>query len=203
MSEKKTGKGIIIVAFLLSIAIVCGIWGFLIKTNKFINLGEKLRPYIKDIPVVCLILPELSLEVEPSEYGRPELENLYKEVTSKNKELEQKNSDLEEEVIQLRDYEEKYNILLKEVASLKEIVAAFEAKNSEEATQLEKITSLVKVYEAMEAAEAASILEEMGTLNINLVMEICKNMKSATFSSIMQEMNTDFAAILSERMIEE
>ena len=105
----------------------------------------------------------------------------------------------------LREVEEKYNILLKEVSSLKETIAVFEAQNSEEASEaekLEKLKKLVKVYESMDAAEAAAVLEEMGTLNINLVMDICKNMKSASFSEILQAMNVDFAAILSERMIE-
>ena len=52
----------------------------------------------------------------------------------------------------------------------------------------------------MEVKESAAILEEIGELNISLVIDICKEMKTAKFAEIMQEMNTDFAAILSERM---
>ena len=55
---------------------------------------------------------------------------------------------LEEEVIPLRETEQKYNILLKEVATLKETIAIFEAENSAQATEAEKMKSLVKVYES-------------------------------------------------------
>ena len=52
----------------------------------------------------------------------------------------------------------------------------------------------------MEASEAAKVLEEVGELNISLVVDICREMKTATFAEIMQNMSTEFAAILSERM---
>lgn len=207
MSNKKGGGSlIVIIAILLFFGTLGGVWGYLIKTNKFINLGEKLRPYIKDIPVISMILPDSSSEADPTTFGRTELERLYAELTAENKTLTEKNNTLEDEVILLRETETKYNILLKEVASLKETIAVFEAQNSVEASEAEKLENLknlVKVYESMEAAEAAAVLEQMGTLNINLVMEICKNMKTSSFSEIMQEMDKDFAAILSERMIED
>ena len=59
---------------------------------------------------------------------------------------------------------------------------------------------MVKIYESMEPANAAGILEDVGELNISLVVEICKSMKAAKFSEILQEMDTSFAAILCERM---
>lgn len=207
MSDKKGGSTlIVIIAILLFFGTLGGVWGYLIKTNKFINLGEKLRPYIKDIPIISMILPDSSAEADPTTFGRNELERLYAELSSENKILTEKNNTLEDEVVLLRETATKYNILLKEVASLKETIAVFEAQNSVEASEAEKLENLknlVKVYESMEAAEAAAVLEQMGTLNINLVMEICKNMKTASFSEIMQEMDKDFAAILSERMIED
>ena len=63
-----------------------------------------------------------------------------------------------------------------------------------------KIANMVKIYESMEPANAADILEDVGELNISMVVEICKNMKTAKFSEILQEMDTSFAAILCERM---
>ena len=206
MSEKIGGSGIaVIIAILLFLGTIFGVWGYLIKTNKFINLGEKLRPFIKDIPVISMILPDSNMEADPTTFARSELERLYIELSAQNKTLTDKTTSQEEELTTLREVEEKYNILLKEVSSLKETIAVFEAQNSEEASEaekLEKLKKLVKVYESMDAAEAAAVLEEMGTLNINLVMDICKNMKSASFSEILQAMTVDFAAILSERMIE-
>ena len=64
------------------------------------------------------------------------------------------------------------------------------------------MNNLVKVYESMEAADAAKILEGMGELNISLVVDICKAMKTAKFSELLPEFDTDFAAVLSERMAE-
>lgn len=204
MSEKKGGSGIVIViAILLFLGTIGGVWGYLIKTNKYINLGETLRPYLKDIPVVSMILPDSSAEADPTTFARAELEKYYIDLSSENEILAKKNSELEAEIIPLKEIETKYNILLKEVSSLKETIAVFEAESSLAASETEKIKNLVKVYETMEAQEAAAVLEQMGTLNINLVMEICKNMKSAKFSEIMQEMDVSFAAILSERMIED
>lgn len=207
MSDKKGGSGFVIVlAVLLFFGTLGGVWGYLIKTNKYINLGEKLRPFIKDIPVISMILPDSSAEADPTTFGRNELERLYVELSTENESLTQKNKELDEEVIELRDIEEKYKILLKEVKSLEDALAVFEAQNVKDASELEKLENLknlVKVYETMEATEAAAVLEQMGTLNINLVMKICRNMKSASFSEILQEMDTDFAAILTERMIED
>lgn len=203
MSEKKGSSVlVIIIAVILFLGTIGGVWGYLIKTNKYINLGEKLRPFIQDVPVINMILPESSADAEPTTIARGELERLYVELSSENKALSEKNSKLEEEIVPLRETQDKYNILLKEVNSLKETIAAFEAASSEEASEAEKMKAIVKVYETMEAKEAAAILESMGSLNMNLVMDICKNMKSAKVSEIMQEMDTDFAAILSERMIE-
>lgn len=204
MSEKKGGSGFLIFfAIIIFLGTLGGVWGYLIKTNKYINLGETLRPYLKDIPVISMILPDSSAESDPATFGRSELEKYYIELSSENEILAKKNSELEAEIIPLKEIETKYNILLKEVNSLKETIAVFEAESSLAASETEKIKSLVKVYEAMEASEAAAVLEQMGTLNINLVMEICKNMKSAKFSEIMQEMDVGFAAILSERIIED
>ena len=54
----------------------------------------------------------------------------------------------------------------------------------------------------MEPSNAAKILQDVGELNISLVLEVCEAMKTAKFSEILQVMDTDFAAILSERMAE-
>jgi len=203
MSDKKGAGGFaIVLAVILFIGTVFGVWGYLIKTNKFINLGEILRPYIQDIPVVNMILPDSSADADPTTFARSELERFYQELTAENEVLSQKNTELEAEVVPLREVETKYNILLKEVDNLKKTVANFEAESMAAASEEEKIKNLVKVYESMEAAEAAAILEEIGTLNMNLVMSICNNMKSSSFSEILQAMDKDFAAILSERLIE-
>jgi flagellar motility protein MotE (MotC chaperone) len=202
--KKSSGIGVIVVAFLLILLIICSVWIYLIRTNNFINLGERIRPYIKDTPIINLILPPPLEDHDPTVYSREELEQLFKTLSQQNEELTESKLKLEEENSSLKEVEEKYNILLTEVESLKNVVSTFDAATQEEIKEIESkqsIANLVKVYETMEAADAAKILEEMGTLNISLVMEIFKSMKSNKIAEIMQEMDTDFAAILSERMI--
>lgn len=204
-AKKSSGIGVIVVSILLVFVIIIGVWVYLIRTNKFINLGEKIRPYIKEIPLVSLILPPPLDESDPTAYSREELEELYKTLSQENKKLTENKTKLEEENTSLKDVEEKYNILLAEVDTLKKAVSTFEAASLEEVKEKEEkenVANLVKVYESMEAAESAEILEQIGTLNISLVVEICRSMKSSKFAEIMQEMDKDFAAILSERMIE-
>lgn len=204
-AKKSSGIGVIVVSILLVFVIIIGVWVYLIRTNKFINLGEKIRPYIKEIPLVSLILPPPLDENDPTAYSREELEELYKTLSQENKKLTENKTKLEEENTSLKDVEEKYNILLTEVDTLKKAVSTFEAASLEEVKEKEEkenVANLVKVYESMEAAESAEILEQIGTLNISLVVEICRSMKSSKFAEIMQEMDKDFAAILSERMLE-
>lgn len=208
MSETKKVNmvGIIIFAFLLAISIVIAIWVYLIRTNNFINLGEQLRPYLKDIPVVSLILPPPLEEHNPLGYSREELEELFKKLSQENEQLAETKAKLEEENSSLKEVEEKYSILLTEVENLKKAVQTFDAATVEEVKAIEEkkhIADIVKVYEAMEPSDAASVLESMGTLNITLVVDICKTMKSSKFAEILQEMDKDFAAILSERMIKD
>lgn len=204
--EKKSGGiGLIIFAFILALGIIGGVWVYLIRSNNFINLGEKLRPHIKDIPLISLILPPPLAEHDPTAYSREELEELFKKLSQENEQLSEVKTKLEEENTSLKLVEEKYGILLTEVEGLKKVVSTFDAASVEEEKAAEEkinVSSIVKVYEAMEPAEAASVLESMGTLNISLVAEICNTMKSSKFAEIMQEMDTDFAAILSERMVE-
>ena len=205
-TKKVNVVGIIIFAFLLAISTVIAIWVYLIRTNNFINLGEQLRPYLKDIPVVSLILPPPLDEHNPLEYSREELEELFKKLSQENEVLSENKAKLEEENTALKEVEEKYSILLTEVENLKKAVQTFDAATVEEVKDMEEkkhIADIVKVYESMEPADAASVLESMGTLNITLVVDICKTMKSSKFAEVLQEMDTDFAAILSERMIKD
>ena len=120
-------------------------------------------------------------------------------------ELQKKVSELKVQVSDRTELQEKYDILLKEVERQTEVIANYEKEEEDrikaaEMNDDEKIKNLVKIYENMEVGEAAKILEEIGELNISLVVDICKAMKTATFAEILQNMSTEFAAILSERM---
>lgn len=204
--KPKSAKPLIIFAVILALAIAIGIWVYLIRTNKFFGLGEVLRPRLKDIPIVCLILPEVTdPSTNPNLMSREEINQKYAALLEENVELQKTVSQLKGQITDNKELESKYKILVKEVERQSKLIADYEAKVMVSATQTvtdrkENIKDLVKIYESMEASEAAKILEEVGELNISLVVEICRNMKTATFAEIMQNMSTEFAAILSERM---
>ena len=179
---------------------------YLIRTNKFFGLGEALRPRLKDIPIVCMILPEVTdPSTNPDLMSRNEINKKYTALLEENVELQKTVSQLKGQITDNKELESNYKILLKEVERQTKQIAEYEAKsvavnNVATVNREEELKKLVKLYESMEASEAAKILEEMGELNISLVVQICRNMKTATFAEIMQNMSTEFAAILSERM---
>ena len=200
---KRGSMGVVIlVSVLLVLLIICAIWAYLIKTNKFINLGETLRPYLQDVPVLNMLLPEVPDESNPVAFGRQELEDRYVVLYTENGLLKDRIANLEKDLSEKNDVSQKYAILLREVDLLNAENASLKAsQNSGQPSTKEELASLVKVYETMEASEAAEILEQIGTLNIHLVVKICREMKSAKFAAILAEMDKDFAAILSERML--
>ena len=204
----KSSKPFLIFAIILALVIAIGSWGYLIKTNRFFGLGEILRPRLKDIPIVCMILPEVTdPNVDPNLMAREEINTKYLKLLAENTELQKTVEELKVQVTDRNDIKSKYEILLKEVERQSKEITGYKQAEAEansadalEQIEVEKIKNLVKIYESMEASEVATILEEMGELNISLVVDICKQMKTATFAEVMQNMSTEFAAILSERL---
>lgn len=199
---KKGGTGmIVLVSILIVLLIISGIWAYLIKTNKFIGLGETLRPYLKDIPILNMLLPEIPDASNPVVLGRQELEDKYLVLYTENSLLKDRVDTLEKDLAEKNDVTQKYNILLREVDILNAELAAYKTSTVANAGAKSELEDLVKVYETMEASEAADILEQVGTLNIKLVVRVCREMKTAKFAAILAEMDKDFAAVLSERML--
>ncbi len=202
--KPKSSKAIIIFSLLLALAIAIGSWVYLIRTNKFFGMGELLRPKLKDIPIICNILPPVPIGTEPDLMSREEINSKYTELLNENVELHKKVTDLETKMVELEEIEGKYKIVVKDLEKMSKEFSQLQQKNAEATDTTkdnkEKIENMVKIYESMEPANAADILEDVGELNISLVVEICKTMKAAKFSEILQEMDTSFAAILCERM---
>lgn len=205
--KPKSSRPFLIFAIILAFTIAIGSWVYLIKTNKFFGLGELLRPRLKDIPIVCMILPEITdTSADPNLMAREEINTKYSKLLKENTDLQKTIVELKAQVSNKQEIENKYEILLKEVERQSKEISEYEAINAEneakeQVDDKEKLKNLVKIYETMEVSEAAKILEEIGELNISLVVDICKAMKTATFAEIMQNMSTEFAAILSERMV--
>lgn len=204
--EEKSSKPLLIFSIVIALGIAIGCWGYLIKTNKFFGLGEMLRPKLKDIPIICNILPPVPTGSEPDLMARDEINIKYTELLNENVELHKKNADLETKINELSETEVKYKIVVKDLEKISKEFSQLKENSDKEALEeknnVEKINNLVKIYESMEASNAAKILQDIGELNISLVLEICEAMKTAKFSEILQAMDTDFAAILSERMAE-
>ena len=202
--KPKSSKSIIIFSLLLALTIAIGSWVYLIRTNKFFGMGELLRPKLKEIPIICNILPPVPTGAEPDLMARDEINSKYTALLNENVELHKKITDLETKVAELTEVESKYKIVVKDLEKLSKQFTELQQTNAEVTASAndnkEKIANMVKIYESLEPANAADILEDVGELNISLVVEICKSMKAAKFSEILQEMDTGFAAILCERM---
>lgn len=202
--KPKSSKPIIIFSLLLALVIAIGSWIYLIRTNKFFGLGELLRPKLKEIPIICNVLPPMPTGTEPDLMARDEINSKYTALLNENVELHKKMSNLETRIAELDGVEEKYKIVVKDLEKMSKQFADLKQYTDEttvnEKTEKEKLDNMVKIYESMEPANAAKILEDVGELNISMVIEICKSMKTAKFSEILQEMDTSFAAILCERM---
>jgi flagellar motility protein MotE (MotC chaperone) len=203
-ASEKSAKPIVIFSLILALAIAIACWVYLIRTNKFFGLGEILRPKIKDVPIICNILPPVPTGEEPDLMARDVINKKYTELLNENVELHKKIADLETKVNNLNLTAEKYEIVVKDLEKVSKEFSDLKQTTAEEKAAAqdnsERIANLVKIYESMEAQNAAQILQDIGELNISLVLEICEAMKTAKFSEILQEMDTDFAAILSERM---
>lgn len=204
-TKSRSSKPFAILAVILALTIAIGSWVYLIKTNKFFGLGELLRPRLKDVPIVCMILPEVTdPDADPDLMAREEINSKYSKLLSENTELQKVVTDLKSQVSDMSELQEKYEILLKEVERQSKKIVEYERIEVVDSTVQEKddekVKNLVKIYESMEASDAAKILEEIGELNISLVVEVCEAMKTAKFAEVMQNMSTEFAAILSERM---
>ena len=112
----KSSKPWVVFALIVAFSIAIGSWVYLIKTNRFFGLGEILRPRLKDVPIVCMILPEITdPSADPDLMAREEINSKYATLLAENTELQKNLANLKVEVANKQEVEEKYKILLKEV----------------------------------------------------------------------------------------
>jgi len=82
----------------------------------------------------------------------------------------------------------------------KEIAAQVYEKVLKENKISDDVKNYVKTFELMEPASAAKVLESMGVSNLDLVANIIKMMKKQTAAEIMANMDSIFAANVSDRI---
>lgn len=58
----------------------------------------------------------------------------------------------------------------------------------------------ISIYETMDTAAVASVMEQLGTGKMTLIVEIMKNLKKDTSGAILSEMTPEFAAKVSEQL---
>ena len=158
---------------------------------------------IKDIPVISMALPPPLDPSDPSLYPREQLDEEYRKIYAERNTLTAEIETLKTENAELNQIKNQYVILERELNTLTAQLQTNEQTSDEGMITFvdeEAMKNYVKIYETMDSGEAATILENMGTLNIDLVIKICKNMKSNKLSAIMIEMDDEFASVLAERL---
>ena len=153
-----------------------------------------------------------------------QLEAENQKLSQNNKALKEENSDLEKQIERLEVFEEAQNEFQKQKEEFySEIVYGENAPDADtyiewyesiDAANAESIyrqlllnqsadsdlKDLAKTYENMKPAEAAAVLEKMGD-NLDTVAEILKAMKADSRAKIMNEMDSDFAANVTKKLM--
>lgn len=236
------GSKILSVFFVILIILV---WLMIIIALIKFDIGgfgsSVLRPILKDVPVVNLILPEPSeeeLAKEAEEEGNDnqiatlsqakeliaQLEAENEKLSENNKTLKEEKSDLEKQIERLQVFEDAQNEFQMEKEKFyNEIVFGENAPDADtyiewyesiDAAYAESIyrqllldesadselRDLAKTYENMKAADAAEVLEKMGD-NLDTVAEILKAMKADSRAKIMNEMDPEFAANVTKKLM--
>lgn len=192
----KIGTGIIVV---LIIIIWLAIFALLIKMDVG-GMGTTLRPLLKDVPVLNMILPDVPDDVLIDEHNYPyknitEAVEVIKELEAKIDTLETENGtyarkilDLDAEVERLRAFEEEY-------AAFEERVRRFDI-NVVYNSQAPDISEYRKYYEEINPETAAEIYRQVVEQlqyeeAIKNKAAIIKTMKPANAASALEEMTAD------------
>lgn len=234
--ERSGGKILSVIIIFLIIVIWLAAMILLIKFDVG-NFGSQvLRPVLKDVPVINMILPAATNDEAIAETNQPyrtlaeallridalELEN--KDLIGKNQNLTDQIYEKDTEIQRLKvlelDYEE-FNQLKNEFYDevvygnnapdadtyiewyesidpeaaeeiYRQVIASREANN--------EIKELAITYAEMEPANAADILQTMSG-DLDTVALILKNMSSSDKAEIMAEMEPEFAANITKKLL--
>lgn len=242
---EKDGEGLgskLLSAFFVFLIIL--VWLIIIIALIKFDVGgfgsSVLRPILKDIPVINLILPEPSEEEllkEAEEAGEENqiatlsqakemiamLEEENEKLSGNNKTLKEQIADLEKQIERLEVFEAAQNeFQLQKEEFYNEIVYGENAPDADtyiewyesiDAAHAESIyrqlllnesadaelKNVAKTYENMKPADAAEVLEKIG--NLDTVAEILEAMKAESRAKIMNEMDPDFAANITKKLM--
>lgn len=199
-SGESTGSKIGTVLLIILIVLVwIGIFAVLIKMDVG-GIGTKLRPLIKDVPVINMILPEVSDEVLIKENNYPyknieeaievikDLETKLDNLGDANEEYQKKILELQSEVARLKSFEE-------DQKAFEERVRKFDI-NVVYNSQAPDIEAYKEYYEEINPETAEEIYRQvLEQLQCDQLIvdkaDLLKKMKPANAAAALEEMTAD------------
>jgi len=197
--KKDKGKGSALLIVFILVLIWLSAFAVLIKVDVG-GIGTALRPYLKDVPVLSVILPAVSDKqiADENNYAYSDLGAAIariEELSKENERLRNENEQLTEEITGLKDemtrltgFETNYDEFMRRVREFDKIVVF-----GEEAPD---ITEYIQFYETMYPENAEKMYLYALQLRdyddgIKTQAEIFAAMKPATAAETLQEMTAD------------
>lgn len=235
--NKEGNKVLTILISLLIVIIWLTIFVLLIKLDVGGFGSGVLRPILKDVPIIRMILPDVTDEQVALENNYSysslteavarinELELMLEELNKQKTETQVDSAELQAEIDRLRVFEENQlsfeerqlefdkNVVFNEKApELEEYKSYYEVINPANAETLYRqvveqmqysasIKEKAEIYKNMDPAAAAGILETMSA-DIEAVSQILLSMKAKESAAIMAEMDSVFAAKVTNKMLD-
>ena len=216
-SESAGGNKFLNILIVLAVIIVwLAIFALLIKMNVG-GIGSMLRPYLKNIPGINMILPAATDEDIAKETGGKyknlseaidrinELESQLDNYKNSDSSDSQTISELQVEIARLKVFEEnaQYYQDLKDKFDREVVYADNAAKLYQQVVkdlqESQRVKEWAEAYSKMDADKAAAILEEM-TGDTNLVAKILNCMTSKQRGAVLAAMDPVYAAKITKIM---
>lgn len=198
-------KKIIVFAIIIAIPLL------LIKFNVF-KLGDKARPVLEKVPIVKKILPpkeseQQQEEEQPLDEKDQKIEALTAEIQTLNDEINRLKV-FEQEQLKFKAEKEEFDKMIA-LKDPKAYSSFYESINPENAEELYKqaVTKEVKdkefkeyiqTFEGMKKDAVSTILEELITTDMDLVITILQNLSSDKRSEVLATMDPKNAAACSK-----
>lgn len=192
----KIGTGLIII---LIVAVWLAIFALLIKMDIG-GIGTRLRPLIKDIPVLNLILPEVPDDVLIEEQNYPyknitEAVEVIKQLELDVDRLEDQNGEYARRILELQAEVERLKVFEEEQEAFEERVKRFDV-NVVYNSQAPDISEYRQYYEEINPETAAEIYRQViEQLQYDEAIKqkaaIIKTMKPGNAASMLEEMTAD------------
>lgn len=192
----KIGSALMVI---LIVIVWLAIFALLIKMDVG-GVGTALRPLIKDVPVLCKILPDVPDDVLIEENNYPykniaEAVEVIKELEKKVDELDTTNGDYAKRILELQAEVERLKVFEEEQEAFEERVRRFDI-NVVYNSQAPDIEEYKKYYEEINPETAAEIYRQVVEQlqydeSIKKKADLLKTMKPGQAAAALEEMTAD------------